>query len=130
MTSLLMPNVTEQQVTAVNSMSVNHGARGMSLADDSSDLVSGLQGFGLTEYESRVYYALLSNGACTVNQIQYASGVPRTKVYQVSQQLTRKGLLREVEGGKPSKFEAHPLRSSSRSWSRGSARSGRSGSRW
>ncbi|MGH9919761.1 MAG: TrmB family transcriptional regulator, partial [Nitrososphaerales archaeon] len=80
----------------------------MSLADDSSELVFGLQGFGLTEYESRVYYALLSNGACTVNQIQYASGVPRTKVYQVSQQLTRKGLLREVEGGKPSRFEAQP----------------------
>lgn len=80
----------------------------MSLADDSSELVVGLQGFGLTEYESRVYYALLSNGACTVNQIQYASGVPRTKVYQVSQQLTRKGLLREVEGGKPAKFEAQP----------------------
>jgi sugar-specific transcriptional regulator TrmB len=80
----------------------------MSLADDSGELVVGLQGFGLTEYESRVYYALLSNGACTVNQIQYASGVPRTKVYQVAQQLTRKGLLREVEGGKPSKFEAQP----------------------
>jgi sugar-specific transcriptional regulator TrmB len=109
MTSLLMPDVTEKVVTAVNSMSVNQRARGMSLADDSSELVAGLQGFGLTEYESRVYYALLSNGACTVNQIQYASGVPRTKVYQVSQQLTRKGLLREVEGGKPSKFEAqHP----------------------
>lgn len=108
MTSPLMRNVTEQPVTAVNGMAVNHGARGMSLADDSSELVTGLQGFGLTEYESRVYFALLSNGACTVNQIQYASGVPRTKVYQVSQQLTRKGLLREVEGGKPSKFEAQP----------------------
>jgi sugar-specific transcriptional regulator TrmB len=108
MTSLLMQNVTEQCVTAVNGVSVNPKSRGMSLADDSSELVAGLQGFGLTEYESRVYYALLSNGACTVNQIQYASGVPRTKVYQVSQQLTRKGLLREVEGGKPSKFEAQP----------------------
>ncbi|MDA4118164.1 MAG: hypothetical protein OK455_07455 [Thaumarchaeota archaeon] len=80
----------------------------MKLADDSSELIAGLQGFGLTEYESRVYYSLLSNGACTVNQIQYSSGVPRTKVYQVAQQLTRKGLLREVEGGKPSKFEAQP----------------------
>ncbi len=108
MTSLLMQNVTEQPVTSVNGMGVNRGAGGMSLADDSAELVAGLQGFGLTEYESRVYFALLSNGACTVNQIQYASGVPRTKVYQVSQQLTRKGLLREVEGGKPSKFEAQP----------------------
>jgi sugar-specific transcriptional regulator TrmB len=108
MTSLLMQNVAEQPVTAVNDMSVNHGRRGMTLADDFSELVWGLQGFGLTEYESRVYYALLSNGACTVNQIQYASGVPRTKVYQVSEQLTRKGLLREVEGGKPARFEAQP----------------------
>lgn len=108
MTCLLMPDVTEKPVTVVNSLSVNQRARGMSLADDSSEVVAGLQGFGLTEYESRVYYALLSNGACTVNQIQYASGVPRTKVYQVSQQLTRKGLLREVEGGKPAKFEAQP----------------------
>src|SRR3984893_17476267 len=89
-------------------MPVNRGGGGMTLADDSSELVSGLQGFGLTEYESRVYYTLLSNGPCTVNQIQYASGVPRTKVYQVSQQLTRKGLLREVEGGKLTKFEAQP----------------------
>ena len=79
----------------------------MSLADDSGELLAGLQGFGLTEYESRVYFTLLANGSCTVNQIQYASGVPRTKVYQVSQQLTRKGLLRELEG-KPSRFEAQP----------------------
>jgi sugar-specific transcriptional regulator TrmB len=107
MTSLLMPNVTERPVTAVNGVEVNRVSGGMSLADDSSELVAGLQGFGLTEYESRVYYSLLSNGACTVNQIQYASGVPRTKVYQVSQQLTRKGLLRELEG-KPARFEAQP----------------------
>jgi len=102
-----MPNVTEVRFTAVISTSVNQGVRGMSLADDSSELVYGLQGFGLTEYESRVYFALLSNGACTVNQIQYSAGVPRTKVYQVSQQLTRKGLLRELEG-KPARFEAQP----------------------
>lgn len=110
MTSLLMRSVTEQPVTAVKSVTVtpNQNIRGMSLADESSDLVAGLQAFGLTEYESRIYYALLSNGACTVNQIQYASGVPRTKVYQVSQQLTRKGLLRMVEGAKPSRFEAQP----------------------
>jgi len=108
MTSLLMPNVTVERVTAVTAVSVNHDSRGMYLADDSSDIVAGLQGFGLTEYESRVYYALLANGASTVNQIQYASGVPRTKVYQVSRQLTGKGLARELERGKPSRFEAQP----------------------
>lgn len=108
MTRLLMPSVAEQPVTAVTSVTAKDGARGMSLADDSSELVLGLQGFGLTEYEARVYFSLLSNGSCTVNQIQYASGVPRTKVYQVSLQLARKGLLREVDGNKPSRFEAQP----------------------
>lgn len=108
MTSLLMRDVAEEPDTAVNSLQVTSANRGMTLADDSADLVAGLQGFGLTEYESRVYFAVLSNGACTVNQIQYASGVPRTKVYQVAEQLARKGLLREVEGGRPAKFEAQP----------------------
>lgn len=79
----------------------------MALSSDSAELVEGLQGFGLTEYESKVYFSLLSNGPCSVNSVQYFSGVPRTKVYQIAQQLARKGLLRELEG-KPSRFEAQP----------------------
>ncbi len=81
----------------------------VNLADDAAELLAGLQGFGLTEYESRVYYALLSNGPSTVNHLQYASGVPRTKVYRVAQQLASKGLVRELEGGRtsqPARFEA------------------------
>ena len=77
----------------------------MALSSDSAELVEGLQGFGLTEYESKVYVSLLSNGPSTVNSIQYFSGVPRTKVYPVAKQLAAKGLIRELDG-KPSKFEA------------------------
>jgi sugar-specific transcriptional regulator TrmB len=79
----------------------------MGFADESRDLALGLQSFGLTEYESKVYIALLSKGPSTVNQLQYISGVPRTKVYQVSLQLIKKGALKELEG-KPVKFEALP----------------------
>ncbi len=79
----------------------------MRFANEPRDLASGLQGFGLTDYEAKVYVALLSNGPSTVNQLQYAAAVPRTKVYQVSQQLVRKGVLRELEG-KPVRFEALP----------------------
>jgi len=79
----------------------------MGFADESRDLALGLQSFGLTEYEARVYIALLSNGPSTVNQLQYVAGVPRTKVYQVSLQLIKKGALKELEG-KPVKFEALP----------------------
>src|SRR5580658_4387569 len=68
----------------------------MRFADESRDLALGLQAFGLTEYEAKVYVALLSNGPSTVNQLQYVAGVPRTKVYQVSLQLIKKGALKKV----------------------------------
>jgi sugar-specific transcriptional regulator TrmB len=79
----------------------------MRFADESRDLALGLQAFGLTEYEAKVYIALLSNGPSTANQLQYVAGVPRTKVYQVSMQLIKKGALKELEG-KPVRFEALP----------------------
>ena len=70
-------------------------------------LCVGLQGFGLTEYESKVYVALLANGPSTVNQLQFSSRVPRTKVYQTALQLIKKGVAKELEG-KPIRFEAMP----------------------
>jgi sugar-specific transcriptional regulator TrmB len=76
-------------------------------ANEVGDISSGLQGFGLTEYESKVYVALLSSGPSTVNQLQYVSMVPRTKVYQVALQLVKKQVAKEIEG-KPVKFEALP----------------------
>lgn len=72
---------------------------------DVSDLASGLQGFGLTDYESRVYIALLENGPSTANQLQYSSSVPRTKVYAVAMQLAKKGVITVIEG-KPLRFQA------------------------
>ena len=76
-------------------------------ANELGDLSAGLQGFGLTEYESKLYLALLSSGPSTVNQLQYVSMVPRTKVYQVALQLVKKQVAKEL-GGKPVKFEALP----------------------
>lgn len=72
---------------------------------DVSDLASGLQGFGLTEYESRLYIALLENGPSTANQLQYSSRVPRTKVYPAAMQLAKKGVITVIEG-KPLRFQA------------------------
>jgi len=73
----------------------------------SGQLSVGLQGFGLTEYESKIYVALLAGGASTVNQLQFSSRVPRTKVYQTALQLIKKGVAKELEG-KPVRFEAMP----------------------
>lgn len=79
----------------------------MVFADQAGELSLGLQGFGLTEYESKVYVALLANGVSTVNQLQFAARVPRTKVYQTALQLIKKGAVKELEG-KPVRFEAMP----------------------
>jgi sugar-specific transcriptional regulator TrmB len=79
----------------------------MGVINDLTELSLGLQGFGLTEYESKVYIALLGNGPCTVNQLKYISGVPRTKIYSVAIQLERKGIIKGLEG-KPIRFQAFP----------------------
>jgi sugar-specific transcriptional regulator TrmB len=79
----------------------------MAYGEEVRELSVGLQGFGLTEYESKLYVALLAIGNSSVNQLQFASGIPRTKVYQVALQLVRKGIIKELEG-KPIRFEALP----------------------
>jgi len=48
---------------------------------------------GLTEYQARVYLALLDIGAATASQISPSSKVPRTRIYATMQQLHSKGLV-------------------------------------
>lgn len=79
----------------------------MASASEVGEISASIQGFGLTEYESKVYVALLSAGPSTVNQLQYSSMVPRTKVYQAAQQLVKKQVAKMVDG-KPVRFEALP----------------------
>ena len=59
----------------------------------------------LTEYESRVYCALVEGGALTAEEISKASGVPLTRVYSVLESLQLKNMVVEV-AGRPKKFEA------------------------
>ena len=59
----------------------------------------------LTEYESKVYYALVEGGALTAEEISKASGVPLTRVYSVLESLQLKNMVVEV-AGRPKKFEA------------------------
>src|SRR5437773_9669715 len=75
------------------------------VAEDIRELSIGLLSFGLSEYESRTYIALLANGPCTANQLQYVARVPRTKIYSAAMQLRQKGLAAELEG-KPTRFQA------------------------
>ncbi|MGD0331133.1 MAG: helix-turn-helix domain-containing protein [Nitrososphaeria archaeon] len=59
-----------------------------------------LEEYGLSEYESRVYVALLKFGRMKIKDIAMNSGVPRTKVYGVAKALAGKGIV-ELVGKDP-----------------------------
>lgn len=46
---------------------------------------------GLTEYEAKVYLALLEVHLNTATKVSEKSGVPRTRIYSVLESLARKG---------------------------------------
>ncbi len=67
-----------------------------------------LKSFGLTEYQARVYLALLDLGAAAGSQIPAQSRVPRTRVYETMQQLHEKGLV-QILPEKPVRYRAVPF---------------------
>jgi len=69
----------------------------------SKDVKKVLQELGLTDYESRVYLALLEKGVLTANQVSKHSGVPYSKVYDTLTSLEGKGWI-TVEQGRPSRY--------------------------
>jgi Cd2+/Zn2+-exporting ATPase len=63
------------------------------------DLLSSLSEIGFTEYEAKVYLALLQEHPATGYQLSKASGVPRSMVYEALKRLHRRGgALETVEG--------------------------------
>jgi sugar-specific transcriptional regulator TrmB len=52
-----------------------------------------LMSLGLTEYEAKVYAALLASGTCTVKEISFKSDVPRTKIYPTMRGLEKRGMI-------------------------------------
>jgi sugar-specific transcriptional regulator TrmB len=60
--------------------------------------VAGLRRLGLTEYEARIYLALIRMGPKKASEVSYFGQVPRTKTYGAIRELERKGLLRIIPG--------------------------------
>jgi sugar-specific transcriptional regulator TrmB len=52
-----------------------------------------LEELGLTQYEAKVYVALLSDHPATAYAISRRSGVPHSRVYEVARRLMAKGLV-------------------------------------
>ena len=58
-----------------------------------------LRGLGLTEYEARIYLALLAEAPLSGYAVARESGVPRSKVYEVLEGLVRQGIVIASHGG-------------------------------
>ncbi|MCS7144190.1 MAG: helix-turn-helix domain-containing protein [Archaeoglobaceae archaeon] len=63
-----------------------------------------MKSFGLSDYEARALATLISKGVLSAREIAELSGIPRTSVYDVMNNLKAKGFVEEF--GKPVKFKA------------------------
>ncbi len=64
---------------------------------------------GLNMYETQIWLALLSHGIATAGELAEASGVPRSRAYDILNSLSKKGLVVVKESGRPIKYMAVPL---------------------
>jgi len=67
------------------------------LAVEDKEVVA-LRRLGLTEYEARIYLALVRMGPKKASEVSFFGQVPRTKTYGSIRELQRKGLIRVIPG--------------------------------
>jgi len=60
--------------------------------------VAVLRRLGLTEYEARIYLALIRMGPKKASEVSFFGQVPRTKAYGAIRELARKGLVQIIPG--------------------------------
>lgn len=72
-------------------------------------IIEVLRQFSYTESESKVYIALLQNGPKTGYEASKISGVPRSKVYNVLESLTSRGVVATTSGEKTILYRAEPI---------------------
>ncbi len=63
-----------------------------------------LQDLGLTDYEIKVYLALLDGPGSQASEIGRLSEVPVSKIYEVLSNLERKGWVESQQSGRPAKY--------------------------
>ena len=72
-------------------------------------VVGMLRDFGLSEYEARVYFVLLTLGESKVTPLTKRAYVPQCKGYEVLDRLIDKGFVEQISEERPKKFRARTL---------------------
>ena len=65
---------------------------------EKKDIVQAIESLGLSAYEAKAYFALLSESPLTGYKLSKVSGVPRSRIYETIEKLTAKGLVLTQEG--------------------------------
>jgi len=73
-----------------------------------NEIIHSLKALGLTEYEAKVYLALLKRGRSTVREIAESSGVSRPKVYETLERLLS-NYLAVLYSSNPASYVPLPL---------------------
>jgi len=68
--------------------------------------MSSLNDLGLSDYEARVYRALLNAGSSTAKELSLTSEVPMGRVYDVLGSLEKNNLVRSQAASRPKKYVA------------------------
>jgi len=72
------------------------------------EIVDMLRDFGLSEYEAKMYFTLLTIGEAKVMKITRKASVPQSKAYDVLDRLQEKGFV-ELRGTAPKRYRARVL---------------------
>ena len=72
-------------------------------------VVEMLRDFGLSGYEARMYFVLLTLGEAKVTALTKRAYVPQSKGYEILDRLIDKGFAEQIETEKPKKYRAKPL---------------------
>lgn len=72
------------------------------------DVLSKLMEVGFTEYEARVYIALLADYPATGYHVGKAAGIPRSMVYEALGRLKARGAVLETEGSRATLYRPLP----------------------
>lgn len=68
-----------------------------------------LKNFALTESEAKAYITLVKNGTCSGYELSKQSGVPRSKIYNILENLQNRGFVTNTKDEKSVLYKAEPL---------------------